>query len=181
MPPAAYLTTPYYVHWMHAFEEYLTAGDADFAAELDRRTAGYLQQPDLLLPVYPGEGTALADELELFYRQGEGASRPATSPPRYTVGDRVRVSPSVTPHHTRKPGYTRGIVGEVTACWGTYAFPDTNVLGQGESPQHMVTVRFSAVDLYGEEFGDPTVDVYVDLWEPYLHPAVEPAAQHTEA
>jgi nitrile hydratase len=53
---------------------------------------------------------------------------------------------------------------------GVFLFPDTNAYLLGEKPQHVYSVRFSAVDLWGE----PTAgrdSVYLDLWDDYLEPA----------
>jgi nitrile hydratase len=64
----------------------------------------------------------------------------------------------------------RGAVGEITASWGAFAFPDTSALQQGECPDYVYTVRFNSEDLYGAGIGDPTATVLVDLWESYLLP-----------
>ena len=53
---------------------------------------------------------------------------------------------------------------------GISVFPDTNVYGQGDKPQHVYSVRFSARDLWGA--GAVAQDaIYIDLWEDYLEPA----------
>jgi nitrile hydratase len=50
---------------------------------------------------------------------------------------------------------------------GVFVFPDTNALFQGENPQHLYSVKFSARELWGEAAA--TRDhVYIDLWESYL-------------
>jgi nitrile hydratase len=51
-----------------------------------------------------------------------------------------------------------------------FIFPDANAAGQGQKPQHLYSVRFSARELWGAK-AVPTDGVYLDLWEDYLEPA----------
>ena len=69
--------------------------------------------------------------------------------------------------HTRLPRYARGKLGIIDAVHGVFVFPDSNAHGCGEDPQWCYTVRFTGVELWGED-ADPTLDVCVDCWEPYL-------------
>ena len=52
---------------------------------------------------------------------------------------------------------------------GAHVFPDTNALYQGENPQPLYTVRFSARELWGDA-ANPADAVYLDLWDDYLDP-----------
>jgi nitrile hydratase beta subunit len=170
MPPAAYLTTTYYQHWLHAFEEYLVRADPAFMEELNRRTTDYFEHPETPLPQALPSTEGLADYLLNLVREGDSARRAVDRPAAFAVGESVRVSSTVPVNHTRKPGYVRGAVGEITASWGAFAFPDTSALQQGECPDYVYTVRFNSEDLYGAGIGDPTATVLVDLWESYLLP-----------
>jgi hypothetical protein len=58
----------------------------------------------------------------------------------------------------------------VTAAHGGYVFPDSNAAGTGEAPQHLYTVLFAALELWGPD-GDAGSDVSIDAWESYLEPA----------
>jgi nitrile hydratase len=49
-------------------------------------------------------------------------------------------------------------------------FPDTAAIGQGEHPQWLYTVVFSARELWGED-ADPKAKVSIEAFEPYLDPA----------
>jgi nitrile hydratase beta subunit len=172
MTPIGYLATPYYAHWMHAFEEYLTRADSAFARELDRRTGEYLADPELALPPSPSaeRSKELVEALTSLVRLGASAARVVQHDASFDVGDRVRVSSAVPVAHTRKPGYVRGAIGIITGSWGAYAFPDTSVKGLGECPEYMYTVEFASEELFGEGIGDPKASIFVDLWEPYLLP-----------
>ena len=76
---------------------------------------------------------------------GEATARRA----RFAVGDRVRTR-NIHPHtHTRLPRYARGKVGTVERVHGCHVFPDSNARFDGEDPQWLYTVRFSARELWG--------------------------------
>jgi nitrile hydratase subunit beta len=53
---------------------------------------------------------------------------------------------------------------------GAHVFPDTNALFQGENPQPLYTVKFRALDLWGEA-ASARDTVCIDLWEDYLERA----------
>jgi nitrile hydratase subunit beta len=71
---------------------------------------------------------------------------------------------------TRLPRYVRGKHGTVERDHGVFIFPDANAAGQGQKPQHLYSVRFSARELWGVEAA-PKDHVYLDLWEDYLERA----------
>jgi nitrile hydratase subunit beta len=71
--------------------------------------------------------------------------------------------------HTRLPRYARGHVGIVERVYGPHVFPDATVMGQGEDPQWLYTVRFDSRELWGAD-ADPTVKVSIEAFEPYLQP-----------
>ena len=48
---------------------------------------------------------------------------------------------------------------------------ERNAHGLGEQPQPLYSVRFDAVELWGES-AEPNQRVHLDLWESYLAPAV---------
>jgi len=69
--------------------------------------------------------------------------------------------------HTRMPRYVRGRCGIVDRDHGLFVLPDSNAQGLGECPQHVYSVRFTGVELWGPDA--PATDrIYVDLWDGYL-------------
>lgn len=163
---AEYLTSRYYEHWMHAMVHYgVQAGIFD-PADLEARTQHYLE--------HPGEGAPKAakpEQVEILQQliaSGDEYRREIDAPPVYAVGDSVRVRLDASTTHTRRAGYVRGHVGEVVAAHGAYVYPDANAVGEGENPQHLYTLRFTAAELWGDEPGSANTVVYIDLWEPYL-------------
>lgn len=89
---------------------------------------------------------------------------------KFKAGDRVRARNINPTGHTRLPRYARGKSGVVQRDHGVFVFPDTNAHFQGEKPQHVYSVRFSARELWGEE-AKPQDAIYVDMWDDYLEPA----------
>ena len=101
-----------------------------------------------------------------------GASARVDAPvaPRFKAGDRIRVR-NINPRgHTRMPRYLRGCVGVVVEDYGVFAFPDTHAHGQGEKPQHVYSVKFTARELWGREGGERDC-VVVDVWDDYMDQA----------
>jgi nitrile hydratase subunit beta len=104
-------------------------------------------------------------------RKGFPASRPASTPARFSVGDRVRTAAVQPDHHTRLPAYARGKLGTIEHVHGAHVFPDTNARGLGESPQWLYTVKFGAREIWGAHAPAPDSVISVDAFEPYLEPA----------
>lgn len=166
MHPVEYMTTPYYAHWMHAFEVYLNRQDPTFGAELERRTQEFLADPDKALPETVNH--ELAKIIGGLAYAGVPADRPVEQPAKFAVGDRVRVSHTVPVTHTRKAGYVRGAIGEIVMSHGGFVLPDSAAIGDGEAPGYVYAVRFSADDLFGETIADANTTNTIDLWESYL-------------
>jgi nitrile hydratase beta subunit len=112
-----------------------------------------------------------ADDVLAAITKGFPASRPATRPARFALGDRVRTAAVPPQHHTRLPAYARGKRGVITHLHGTHVFPDTNAQGLGESPQWLYTVAFDAQEIWGETARAQRSVISVDAFEPYLEPA----------
>ena len=78
---------------------------------------------------------------------------------------RIRAVP-----YTRQPGYVTGKAGVIVAHLGATVFPDAKAAGRHALPQHLYTVAFQAVDLWGAA-AEPGTEVRVDLYETYLEAA----------
>ena len=99
--------------------------------------------------------------------KGSPTVRPVTASALFAAGDRVRMVPTPSSHHTRLPGYARGKQGIIERVHGVHVFADANSLGLGEQPQWLYTVVFDGSELWGEQ-GDDELRVSIDAWEPYL-------------
>jgi nitrile hydratase len=111
-----------------------------------------------------------ADKVAAGLARGSPANRPPATKARFAIGDRVRTRNIHPEGHTRLPRYARARLGEIVLVHGAHVFPDSNARGQGEDPQWLYTVRFTARELWGED-RNPRDSVQIDLWEPYLEPA----------
>jgi nitrile hydratase len=52
---------------------------------------------------------------------------------------------------------------------GVHVLPDSNAHFQGENPQRLYSVKFTAEELWGPQ-STPRSVIFLDLWEPYLEP-----------
>lgn len=160
--PAEYLTMSYYEIWLAGLESLLADSRLVENGELDgRQRTSRVPEPGNVL---------LADKVAQTLKRGGPTSRPEVSPPRFAVGDRVSVLPSLSAGHTRAPRYVRGRTGTVTRNHGTFVFPDSNAAGDGEAPQHLYSVCFQASHLWGADAGAKD-SVQLDLWDHYLESA----------
>jgi nitrile hydratase subunit beta len=159
--PRDYLNRSYYEVWLGGLEILMAERGLVSREELD---GGHVLLPRKNVPVLqPGE-------VDAMLRRGGPTERPASTPARFRLGDRVRAKVMAPPTHTRLPRYVRGHVGTIELLHGAHVFPDSNALGRGEDPQWLYTVRFDGRELWGAD-GDPDVTISVDAWDSYLEPA----------
>ena len=159
--PAVYYSASYYEIWTRALEDLLERHGFVTAEE---RAAGKAL----------GSGTKpkrvlAAAEVAATLARGGPCDREVPAPARFKAGDRVRAKNNHPQGHTRLPRYARGRSGTVEAVRGGFVLPDSNAHGQGESPEWLYTVVFSAAELWGES-ADPALTLSVDAWESYLEP-----------
>ncbi|HTK99674.1 MAG TPA: nitrile hydratase subunit beta [Pseudomonadales bacterium] len=161
--PVAYLTHGYYGRWLGGVETMIVeAGILDTAA-ITGRALELGASPDDRIASQPSSKPDHVDYEPLE----PGNRRLVTAPARFRTGDRVRTCDRGTRGHTRLPGYARGRRGIVVAMHDGWVYPDTNAHGRGENPQHLYTVAFEGVELWGPE-AESRVVVHLDLFEPYL-------------
>ncbi|HTE84381.1 MAG TPA: nitrile hydratase subunit beta [Dehalococcoidia bacterium] len=167
MDPAEYLGASYYERWLDGRTRLLREKGVITDKELDDRQAFFAEHPDTpagaILKTPP---TAAPPERPVT---GAGYVRKAAGSPRFAPGDRVRTRVMQPKGHTRLPRYARGKPGVIERLHGTHVFPDANAHGLGEQPQPLYSVRFDAVELWGET-AEPNQTVNIDLWETYLLP-----------
>ncbi len=116
-------------------------------------------------------GDVTLEEIAAAVEGGASTRRPDVDlAARFKVGDRVCVKNVHPRHHTRSARYSRGKTGEIVRAHGVFVYPDTNSEWQGEDPQHVYTVCFSAREVWGDD-GHEGDTLCLDLCEPYLEPA----------
>ncbi|MEO1677848.1 MAG: nitrile hydratase subunit beta [Pseudomonadota bacterium] len=158
LPPATYYASSYYAIWLRALEALLERSGEITRSEL---AAGHASAPGLR------QDRRLSPEAVAKVLAAGGPTDRAGPAPIFSVGDRVRTVNHQPSGHTRLPGYARGCSGVVTAIHGSHVYPDTNAHFEGESPCPLYTVRFDAIELFGEG-ADRSLTVSIDAWEPYL-------------
>jgi nitrile hydratase len=162
LPPADYLGSSYYQIWLAALERLLVERGVVTEAEL---ATGKCSGPPAPVP-----GILQADAVAETLARGGPVERPATTPARFAVGDRVLARNLNPLGHTRLPRYVRGRIGSITHVHGCHVFPDSHAHALGEDPRWLYGVAFTARELWGPEGRERDV-VQLDLWEPYLAPA----------
>jgi nitrile hydratase subunit beta len=161
LSPGVYLSASYYQRWALGLEKNLLELGLVGPDEIK---AGHALRPGAALK----RNLTLADIPATLTRGSFG--RPAQSPARFKVGDRVRTKNIHPSTHTRLPRYARDRVGVIEAIRGCHVFPDTVAIGAGENPQWLYTVLFEGRELWGETT-DPTLTVSIEAFEPYLEAA----------
>jgi nitrile hydratase len=161
LPPDVYLSSSYYRKWELGMEQMLLDTGLVEPAEIE---AGHA-----ISPAKPLKRKFTTADVERVMTRGK-FGRPAPAPARFAIGAGVRAKNIHPRTHTRLPRYVRGHVGVVDLVHGCHVFPDSAALGHGDNPQWLYTVRFAASELWGND-ADPTVQVSIDAFEPYLEPA----------
>jgi len=161
MPPAEYLGTGYYDHWLFGLEKLLVDLGVVTPKELETgRAEGKAASASALE----------APEVPQFLANRRGARLDDDVPPKFKAGDHVVAHNTHPIGHTRLPRYARGKRGLIDRDHGVFVFADTNAMTRDTKPQHCYSVRFTARELWGPAAS--AVDrVYVDLWDDHLDPA----------
>lgn len=160
MPPAEYLATSYYEHWLFGLEKLL----------LD---LGVVRRTELATGRAEGKtnyAALRAPQVAHYLRNRRHARLDDEVAPKFKAGDRVLTHNTHPVGHTRLPRYARGRHGIIHRDHGVFVFADTNAMTRDKKPQHCYSVRFAARELWG-----PTASVrdsvYLDLWDDHLDPA----------
>ncbi len=161
MPPDLYLRSSYYERWLWGFEWALLHFGS---MTLDELKAGEGSKA-----ASPRNDALTADQVSATISHKMPSDRAIDTKAGYAVGDRVRAKNLNPSHHTRLPRYARGKTGTVRLHHGAHVLPDSHAQGQGENPEHLYTVAFTAKELWGED-ASPRDLVMLDLWESYLEP-----------
>jgi nitrile hydratase len=149
MDPPWYLHSSYYEHWLTAAATGLVEAGVLTQEQLDRQL---------------GRPFPLARPIRAPRLTEPG---PSSEKHRFDVGERVRVREWHPLGHTRAPRYVQGKRGTVVRRDGIFSLPDVEYHCDQRRNEPTYSVRFEALELWGEA-GDP---VYVDLWESYLEAA----------
>ena len=159
LEPSEYLSIGYYRIWLNALESLLL--------KYELITSDELARGESLEPAKPLKRVLVASDVSQVLKRGGPTNRTLNTKPVYKIGDKVRVRNIHSSTHTRLPAYVRNHIGVVHCLHGTHVYPDSNALGQGENPQWLYNIKFSARELWGERRDERDV-IHVDCWESYL-------------
>jgi len=161
--PVAYLSHGYYGRWLGGIETLMVEAGLITQAEITERAAELGADSNSRIAARPkGHPDPLAS-----VERRPTAKRSNDIDPQFALGQSVITSEQVKEGHTRLPAYARGKHGTIVALLGSWVYPDTNAHGLGEQPKYLYTVSFDGRTLWGED-ADPTIEVRLDLFEPYL-------------
>lgn len=159
LPPADYLGYTYYEKWL------ASVVNLSFVAGLisrDEVASGHAG-PDVEAATPPIDAKGLV----AFLPKGRPSARDIEAAPAFITGDKVRTLAHMHAGHTRLPRYVREATGEIILHHGAHVFPDVSATLEGDAPQHLYTVRFTARALWGAG-ANQNDSVTVDLWESYF-------------
>ncbi len=164
LPALTYLSAGYYGIWLLGLQRLLLDRGLVSPAEIE---AGHALQP-----ARPVARVLHADAVDAALARGTPTERPATSPARLAVGQRVRAINDHPAGHTRLPRYVRGHVGTVVRVHGVHVFADRQAASPpgapvDEAPQWLYAVEFDGAELWGRD-AEPGLRVSVDAWESSL-------------
>jgi nitrile hydratase len=160
-PPADYLRMSYYETWLMGMGELMVKRGLVTRAEIEsgRPASGSARMSPALT----------TEKVALLTTKGSPTNRDVQVAPGFRVGQEIRTRNINPEGHTRLPRYARAKLGTIDRSHGVFVFPDTNALFQGEKPQHLYSVRFTAQEVWGEKAAAQDA-IYLDLWEDYLEP-----------
>lgn len=173
MNPFDYFRFRYYEKWLGGITGFFIEKGYITEAELDTRTAQYLEDGNLHdVPLPQRHNQALDDQVMRYLREGDSPQRPRQAPAKFAAGDTVTVKDLPPVAHTRLPGHLRGKTGKVYLVYeAAYAyFFSTGPDGLGE-PMPVYLVAFEPQAIWGEALADPHAIFYADLFETYLEAA----------
>ncbi|HEV2201932.1 MAG TPA: nitrile hydratase subunit beta [Bryobacteraceae bacterium] len=163
IPPADYLRMSYYEKWLTGNIELLVQRGLVTREEIE--TGKPAPGSQKAAPRLTVAGVAASALVRGSYKRPEVDAKA-----RFRIGQRVRARNINPLGATRLPRYARGKDGVIALHHGIFVFPDTNAHFQGEQPQHLYSVRFTARELWGDA-ASARDTVHLDLWDSYLEHA----------
>lgn len=169
MHPFEYFRLRYYEKWLGGISGFFVEEGYITQTELEERTALFLENSTPEAPPSADmEETAIDTQVVKYLTEGDSPLRPLPAPPKFAVGDRVRVKNIPSGDHTRLPGHIRGKTAEVVKVYDgafTYFFPTTDGLG---TPMPVYSLAFKPEDIWEDSLIDPKSVYYNDIFEVYI-------------
>jgi nitrile hydratase subunit beta len=165
MNPFDYFNYRYYEKWLGGISGFFVESGYVSQAELDTKTAAYLENLDAPLP--QSDEPAIDKQVMEYLRVGDSPKCAVDIQPKFKVGDTVVVRNPPPVEHCKLPGYLRtkkGIVDVVYEGAYNYYFPTGDGVGD---PMPIYNVKFDSHDIWGN-LTEPETWIYVQIFEAYL-------------
>ncbi len=94
-----------------------------------------------------------------------------TTPPRFSVDQRVRIADRTPPVHHRVPHYAKGRVGTIERICGMHGQPELLIRGDGKPFTHLYRVRLAQRDLWPAYSGAADDVLELEVFEHWLEEA----------
>lgn len=176
----AYLGLPYYGRWLLAAARilvekgYVPLSDLiERVSEVRARYAGGIDhQPLEIRPRTTGDPTSVKRNHHHLAALGKGDPQcfaGAAAPPKFAVGDVVRVRALPTLFYTRTQEYVRGACGTIVKVSYESLAPEDEAWDRHEQrPEWFYIVRFRMQDLWGAYTGNPKDTLQTEVSERWL-------------
>lgn len=172
MNPLDYFKFRYYEKWLGGISSFFIEEGYISQAELDAKTALYLQDGNLNQTSLPNKlEPAIDAQIIKYLQEGDSPERDLDITPKFAVGDKIQIKSMPPTEHTRLPGNLQGKIGTIEVVYPapyTYFFATTDGLGE---PMPVYNVKFESTELWGE-MAEPNNFYYNDLFETYLETLV---------
>ena len=164
MNPFDYFKFRYYEKWLGGITQFFI--DQGYVTDdeiASRQAESSSDRESAQTETYAG----IDDQVIAYLRSGDSPRRDVAHP-KFTVGDRVRITNVPAAAHTRLPGYLREREGTVERIFeGDYGYFVHTGDGIGD-PMPIYIVAFDPEELFGERAEDGPLVIYAELFEAYL-------------
>lgn len=163
LPAADYLRFSYYEKWLSGLTNLLVQHNLVSVEEVQAGRAETVEN------AHPKAFTA--ETVTKMLHSGAPTTRKYDENPSFAIGQKVRTkipahTAKVENGHTRLPAYAANKEGVIIALHGAHVLPDSNAHFQGECPEPLYTVCFSAAALF--DTASQHDEICLDLWQSYL-------------
>lgn len=164
MNPFDYFKFRYYEKWLGGITQFFI--DQGYVTE-DELCSRQQELAAHEAPPPPDPEPAIDDQVIDYLRKGDSPRRDVAHP-KFSVGDRVRITNVPAAAHTRLPGYLRTREGTIERVFeGDYGYFVPTGDGIGD-PMPIYIVAFEPDELFGERAEGGPLTIYAELFEAYL-------------
>lgn len=172
MHPFEYFRLRYYEKWLGGISAFFVSEGYITQEELDIRTAEILASSELAEASLPKGGKPAIDKQVVKYlREGDSPMRDAPAPPKFALGDKVKIKEVNSAAHSRLPGNLMGKVATVVRVYDNafaYFFPTADGIGE---PMPVYSLVFKPEELWAESITEPNMLYYNEIFEAYIEAA----------